>query len=162
MNNCTNSQITSKAAVGCTGWFSASMWPRGKIHLIQHFGIWVDLKWFWFCLQHHYSSGELIYWVSSTEPNRPAARAYSLFMSHKFPPNCIYVAFLHFIARGDYLSAVWWFQVYSYLFIYFFFDRACMTITSAHSKSLLNIWPLWPVIISDWQNVKKTCQPQLP
>lgn len=39
---------------------------------------------------------ELISSVSSTGPNRPGARAYSLFMSHKFAPNCIYVVFFAF------------------------------------------------------------------
>lgn len=43
------------------------------------------LKCFWFCLQKSLEQEELIYCAFSSGPNRPAARVYSLFMSHKSP-----------------------------------------------------------------------------
>lgn len=84
---------------------------------------------------------ELIY----SGPNRPAARACSLFMSNKFPPNYIYVAFLHLSARTYYLPNEWWFSCINC----FFFLRlhiACK-ITSAHSCSEFSIGLLWPELL---------------
>lgn len=56
---------------------------------------------------------ELIYLVSSTEAKQARSQGLLIiYVTQILPLNCIYVAFLHFIAKKDYLAAVWWFQIY--------------------------------------------------
>lgn len=86
---------------------------------------------------------ELIY----SGPNRPAARAYSLFMSNKFPPNSIYVAFLHLSARTYYLPDEWWFSMYKRFNFFFLRLRIACKITSAHSCSEFSAGSLWTELL---------------
>lgn len=101
---------------------------------------------------------ELISSVSSTGPNRPGARAYSLFMSHKFAPNCIYVVFFAFRCQKR-LSAsrVMVSNIWSVFFFFQRLSRTCIIKVLWKFVWWQYIWPLWFSIntpVANWKMQK--------